>query len=187
MKTIPLSQGYSAPIDDSDFDRAIVGPKWQARVHRRKDGGIKNVYAIRTVYRNGKKTTELLHRLIMGVTDPKIQIDHVNGIGTDCRRENLRIATNSENVRNQRLSVASTTGLKGVHWDKGHGKFRAQIKVNGKRKRQGRFASKYDAARAYDVASVKHHGAFGLTNAMLGLLPKRPVRITVQLTLELQA
>jgi hypothetical protein len=186
LKQIPLSKNYSTPVDDSDYARVIVGPKWQAKVKRRKDGSVRTVYAVRTVLRNGKQTMEYLHRFIMNLHDPKIQVDHFDHDGLNNRRSNLRIATSAENMRNQRLHPANTSGLKGVTWDKSRRKFVARIRVNGKNQNLGGFATAELAAARYDEASLKYHGVFGLGNAALGLLKKRPTSITVQLTLELQ-
>ena len=185
MKTVPLSQGYFAIIDDQDFAR-VSRFKWYAKVMRRKDGSVRNVYAAQNVRRDGERTTEKLHRFIMGVTDPKIQIDHIDGTGTNCQRSNLRIATITENNRNVRLRVNSTTGLKGVTFHKQRGKFGAQIKGDGKHRYLGLFASKYAAALAYDEAALELHGDFALTNQMLGLLPKHRAGVTVQLPLQLE-
>lgn len=61
---------------------------------------------------NGKEIK--LHRLIMGVTDPKKHVDHKNGNTYDNRKENLRIVTNSENHMNQKLRKDNKLGIKGV-------------------------------------------------------------------------
>ena len=188
MTTIPLTQGYVALVDACEYERAIIGPKWFAKVVRRKDGTVRNIYAIRHVYRNGKKTTERLHRFLLGITDdPAIQVDHApDHSGLNNRRSNLRICTNAQNQHNRRLDVNSTSGVKGVSWDKRAGKFRASIMAGGRSKNLGCYASKYDAGRSYDVASKKYHGSYGLTNEMMNLYPK-PMHITIQLQLELLA
>jgi hypothetical protein len=184
MKRIYLTQGYIAIVDDAEYARAIVGRKWSAQVNRRKDGSIKNVYAVR---RNGKRTTEKLHRFILGVSDPAIQVDHSpDHSGLNCQRSNLRIATSTENNRNARLRVDSATGLKGVSFSKRLGKFEVSIKVDGTDKFLGYYASKYDAGRSYDAAALEAFGPFALTNQMLGLYPKRPTSAPEQLTFELQ-
>lgn len=45
--------------------------------------------------KTGKKLT--MHRLILGLTDPKMCGDHKNGDGLDNRRRNLRVATQAQN------------------------------------------------------------------------------------------
>jgi hypothetical protein len=186
MRTLPLSRGYEALVDDEGYARASKF-KWCAKVARRKDGSIENVYALRTVYRDGKKTTENLHRFIMSVSEPAIEVDHRDGDGLNCLRSNLRICSHTENVRNQRLNVDNTSGLKGVSLRKQSGKFYAQIMVGGRKKFLGSFVTRELAALRYDEASIKFHGAYGLTNAALGLLKKKPVTISIQLELELSA
>ena len=59
-----------------------------------------------------------MHRLIMNVKDKKIVIDHINHNTLDNRKNNLRIATNSQNNMNKRLLSNSTSGITGVSWDK---------------------------------------------------------------------
>jgi hypothetical protein len=43
-----------------------------------------------------------LHRLIPGLTDPKTKVDHRDGDGLNCRRRNLRIASDAANNMNRR-------------------------------------------------------------------------------------
>lgn len=62
-----------------------------------------------------------------------------------------------------------TSKYKGVSWYKRYKKWMAQIKVQGKSHYLGIFENEVDAAVAYDEASLKHHGEFGLTNVTLGL------------------
>jgi hypothetical protein len=167
MKTIKLTKGYVAQVDDKDSER-VCQHKWRALVHRREDGSIKNVYAVRTVYSVGKRHTQQLHRFILGVTDSEIQVDHSpDHSGLNCTRENLRLATNAENSRNQRLRIDNTSGIKGVTWHKARKKWQAQINVNGKKKYLGLFASKNDATQSHDSAAKQYFGAFALTNTML--------------------
>lgn len=52
----------------------------------------------------------------------------------------------------------STSGYAGVSWRTDKLKFEAYINFQGKRTRLGYFHNKEDAARAYDVAAVKHYG-----------------------------
>lgn len=45
-----------------------------------------------------------------------------------------------------------TSGFRGVHWDRGKRKFRAEIEVRGVRYKLKWHADDRDAARAYDLA-----------------------------------
>jgi hypothetical protein len=55
----------------------------------------------------------LMHRLILMV-GPNTVVDHRNHDTADNRKANLRACSHAENVRNARLSVNSTTRVKGV-------------------------------------------------------------------------
>ena len=162
MKGIKLSQGYVAIVDDYDYER-VATHKWFAKVEVRADGTVR-VYAMRTVRSlRGGRTTKFLHRFILD-TPTGMHTDHINGNGLDNRRSNLRVCTNAENRRNQRSQTGRSSKFKGVNWHKMAAKWRAQVKVDGKTKHLGYFASEIDAARAYDTAALKYFGEFALLN-----------------------
>ena len=50
-----------------------------------------------------------------------------------------------------------TSSHRGVCWDKSKTKWRATIRVDGKKKSLGRFVDEHDAGRAYDSAIRKHY------------------------------
>jgi hypothetical protein len=81
------------------------------------------------VCRNGGKKQVKMHRQILGLSNPKVQCDHVNGNPLDNRRDNLRAATNQENCwnRHRPQSRNKSTGILGVE-KLTHGTFRAHIK-----------------------------------------------------------
>lgn len=72
------------------------------------------------------------HRMIFDLSDPKIQVDHVNGDILDNRKENLRLCSNQNNSFNRGKNSNNTSGYKGVHFDKDRNKWRASIMHNGK-------------------------------------------------------
>ena len=92
------------------------------------------------------------------------EIDHINGDKTDYRRANLRIATHSQNNQNKGLRRDSTTGYKGVCFDKRSKRFIAYINANKKRTYLGYFDDKEKAAKAYDEAALRLHGEFARLN-----------------------
>ncbi|WP_291869642.1 HNH endonuclease [Bradyrhizobium sp.] len=52
---------------------------------------------------------------------PNGEVDHINGDRSDNRKENLRLATSSQNNQNRRLSTRNKTGIKcvfKVKWNK---------------------------------------------------------------------
>jgi hypothetical protein len=92
------------------------------------------------------------------------EIDHINGIKTDNRVENLRPCTSSQNKGNVGLSRANKSGYRGVSLNTRNGFYHAQIKINGKQTYLGRFELPEDAARAYNTEAIKHFGDFAYVN-----------------------
>jgi hypothetical protein len=94
-------------------------------------------------------------------------LDHVNSNGHDCRRQNLRPATNAENSQNQRKhshhnGKPCSSIYKGVH-QSGY-KWIAKIVVDGEPIYLGTFDNEADAARAYNAAAIVAFGEFARLN-----------------------
>ena len=91
-----------------------------------------------------------MHRLVMGVTNKEMIVDHIHGCETknDNRKCNLRIATKQENNRNSKLSKNNSSGTTGVHWSIKENKWIARITDNYKENRIGCFSKKDDAILA---------------------------------------
>ena len=120
----------------------------------------KTVYAAATL--EGKRVK--LHRLVMGVTDPRIQVDHRDRNGLNNRSDNLRIATGSQNMANIPMFRTNTSGFKGVNWDKEHNRWRSRISFHNKRIGLGWYIDPQDAARVYDKAALFYFGEFARLN-----------------------
>lgn len=88
-------------------------------------------------------------------------IDHKNLNPKDNRWGNLRLANHSKNGMNTGVRSDNTSGYKGVAWDARAGKWRADIKLSGKRKHLGMFATPGVAHEAYKLAVDKFFGEFG--------------------------
>lgn len=157
MKQIPLTQGKFAIVDDSDYEY-LNQFKWCA--HR-----IGNTfYADRMGERDGKNYTELMHRVILNITDSNVHCDHINHNGLDNRRCNIRICTRSQNGMNRKRYANSSSIYKGVTYRKDMGKWTARIRLNNKNKSLGIFNNEYDAAKRYDLAAIEYYGEFANLN-----------------------
>lgn len=96
---------------------------------------------------DGKKYR--LHRLAflyMNGFFPEHQVDHKNRVKNDNRWVNLRHVTRSCNLQNQKINNKNTSGFTGV--SKCRNKWRAYIKISGKRINLGFYKDKLDAALA---------------------------------------
>ncbi|MDP3446072.1 MAG: hypothetical protein Q8T08_24690, partial [Ignavibacteria bacterium] len=132
METLIKSKGkeYICLFDRIDQD-LIFRHKWN----------LVNGYAVATI--NGKSIS--MHRLILGVTDPEIQIDHKHHNKLDNRRRKIRLCTRSENRRNSRKLLEGTSKYKGVYRDKN--KWHVQIFIGENVKNLGRYRSEKTAAK----------------------------------------
>lgn len=167
VASIPLQStkypGMVALVDEADIE-LVRNLRWNP--HRHRSG---TFYACAHTRRGkGKRERFWLHRLILGVTDAKVQVDHVRHDGLDCRRSNLRVATNQQNQFNQRPVKGSTSRFRGVSWTTARGKWHAQIRHNNQLHHLGHFEDETDAARAYDEAALRLFGEFAFQNLSEG-------------------
>lgn len=121
---------------------------------------------------NGKRRRIFMHRVILerklGHPIPEgLCADHINRDGLDNRRDNLRPATNSQNVANSEYGgrkVASP--YRGVSPTRNGRRWRARIQAEGKQFRLGTFDTPEEAALAYNAAAIQHYGEFARLNAI---------------------
>ena len=103
---------------------------------------------------------------------PEHQIDHINGYKADNRIANLRDVSGTVNMQNQtRSQKNSTSGYRGVMWDKRDRRWRAKIKVNGQSQHIGYFKSAEEARAAYLAAKLRLHPGDVRNLAGLSSLP----------------
>lgn len=107
----------------------------------------------------------LAHRLIFlwnyGYM-PKI-IDHIDRNPKNNCIENLREATQSQNIINSKKSIANTSGYRGVYWHTQLKKWQAKIGINGKDKHLGLFNDPQKAYETYCEAAKQQFGDFAKT------------------------
>ena len=97
----------------------------------------------------------LAHRIIwflLNGSQPKYEIDHINGDSKDNRIDNLRDVSRKENNKNMRLGIRNTSGRVGVSFDKVGKVWKAEIGLNGKTL----FIAQYES---FDLASAARDGA----------------------------
>lgn len=153
-----------ALVDDADYEWLN---QWKWCAH--KYTGCRSHYADRRDYTVGKGKTGKgvkMHRLIMGLTDPKMFVDHRDQNGLNNQRDNLRIATRSQNAANRSPWKIATSRYMGVSKKKLQGKkpWHAQITVKGRTRSLGCYANEIDAAMAYNKAALEFHGEFANPN-----------------------
>ena len=86
-----------------------------------------------------------LHVFLMGRAPAGREWDHRNRDKLDNRRANLRLTDRAGNSQNQGLRATNTSGFRGVHWDRRRGKWRAQIRNDGRGVYLGHFPSREGA------------------------------------------
>ena len=127
-------------------------------------GSIHKSNGYRRIIIKGKHYSE--HRLAwlyMTGEMPANEIDHINGIRTDNRFDNLRAATRAENLQNQRHanSKNKSTRLLGSAFHKQSGTYFSRIQVDGIVKFIGAFKTAQEAHNAYVNAKRQVH-LFGM-------------------------
>lgn len=152
--TIPLSRGLFATIDC--VDSFVLDHKWSAF----RDGH--TFYAATNILIDGAKRPVVMHRMLLGFPDSFV--DHRDGNGLNNTRENIRLATRSQNQFNRRKTEGMTSKYKGVGRTS-NGKWRASISIgNGAESWARVFTLEETAARAYDVKAVEWFGEFARIN-----------------------
>jgi len=147
VRTIRLTKGYEATVDDADYEELNKLNWYWEHGYARTDAWVLGVrYRI------------YMHSLLLPAAK---LVDHVNGDGLDNRRENLRPATEQQNCFNSRGYAKS--GYKGVYTDNGQ-KWYVKISRDRKTFTKGGFDSPEDAARFYNKKATELHGDFAYLN-----------------------
>lgn len=152
---VPLGRGYVVAIDLGDIP--FVG-RWRWRAHVMEH----TTYASRRRLKSdGEGPAEIfLHRELMSAPAGRL-VDHRDGDGLNCRRGNMRVCTEAQNLKNRRRRKSTRMGLPvGVSPSRSGKRFRAAIVSDGVVHRLGAFATPAEAHAAYLAAADRLHGEF---------------------------
>ena len=111
----------------------------------------------------------MAHRVIwkmMHGFDP-VQVDHINGVSSDNRLENLRDVSHQINSKNRKLYRNNTSGIPGLMFHTRDNVWVAKIGVRGKQVQLGSFCTKEEGIAAIIAAHVlldyhENHGRSAL-------------------------
>lgn len=161
---IELTQGKEARIDAEDLEQVLNFGIWCFA----EDTGGRGYVVTSTRQSDGKWKQCKLHRLIMDCWDPEIFVDHIDGIGLNCRKYNLRLATKAQNSqhRRKRTQGPSSSSYKGVFFDRRRPNkpWIARIYVDGQSIYLKSYKTAREAAIVYDKRALKEWKEFAIPN-----------------------
>lgn len=159
MKEIQLTKGYVTIVDDDIYDW-VNGMRWHALT---TPSG--KVYASGAAKHLGNGKEVSLHRVVLAThTYKTMDVDHINGDTLDNRKCNLRLATRSQNLSNQKKKDGTKFQYKGVVYRKDRDRYMAHLTKDGKRYTSKKFKTIEEAALAYNTLAIKHQGEFAYIN-----------------------
>lgn len=158
MKTIPATLGYSAIVDDDDYER-LREYRWYAHNTGGRRENTKRP-ARRTGTSEGRKVIFLVHHIVSAPAG--MVVDHINGNPWDNRKANLRVCTHQQNMLNQRMRRPRGDLVKGVY--RRANRFWAKITMDGIHYEIGNYDTIEEAGLAYDAAALFLHGEFAALN-----------------------
>lgn len=109
----------------------------------------------------------LLSRMLLGVTDPEIKVDHINGNKLDNRKSNLRVCAQGENTYNKSYMALNTSGFIGVSRDKRPErtkKWQVEVRYKNRRFRLGSYLTIEEAVYARYIGTQLLYKEFRNTN-----------------------
>jgi hypothetical protein len=159
-KTIPLTRGFVALVDDEDYE-------WLNRWSWYAKGKLPYVYATRQQrIAPGKQSTIRMHRVLLGLgaSESHVFVDHANKDTLDNRRSNLRRCTPSQNQGNTTIARGNNR-YRGVSFvNRSGGYWVAQMGTPTTHHTRAPFRSPEEAARVYDEMAKRHFGEFATLN-----------------------
>lgn len=167
MKEIRLTNGMVTIIDDDDYD--LVSQRTWFPIPNR------NITYAATFTPLLDSRLLFLHSFVLGKRG-NVGTDHINGNGLDNRKENLRPASQRQNMMNRSKSPTvdgkvCSSNFKGVTWLKRRRRWQSRVKLIGRNYYLGEFKNEITAVRAYDIKAQHYFGEFAKLNLPLAKLP----------------
>lgn len=152
---IPLSRpGYFAEIDD-EYAFLAERHRWTLALDERRRYAFRNIRLP-----NGTKRNVFLHWCVIGHPMPGWSVDHIDGNGLNNRLSNLRFCDTAENAWNCGVRSHSTSGIKGVMWERFAKAWRGYVNARGIRYRSPYFKDIAMAAAWVKAKRAEVHGSF---------------------------
>lgn len=149
IKQIKTTDDYEVIVSDEDYD--FINDLYSLSIS--KDG---YVYCkLKSIYKNikmGLYSGISIHKLLIhpDKSGRSINVDHQDGDKLNNCRENLRLCTHAENMRNRRKHKEAESKFKGVNWHKGSKAWQVRMNRNEKRIYIGLFSNEIAAANCYN-------------------------------------
>ena len=155
-------EGYEGLYEVSDLGnvKSLSRKKWSGKVYYKSRGKLlnpsvnNNGYLIVGLSKITQRKTFGVHTLVFdGFSKQKrngrkLQVDHINGIKTDNRFTNLQLLTQRANIYKAYQQNGKKTPP-GVSYEKRTKRYESNIRVNGKKRRIGRYSTSIEAGEAY--------------------------------------
>lgn len=167
-KNINITKEYLHSILDYDSSTGIFTWKYREGISNRTNGSkagkkagcisVQGYVVIRIdskLYRANRLAWIYIYNEI-----PNKYIDHINGIKSDNRIQNLRVATASQNSSNSKVHKDNKSKYKGVYFDKSKDKYKARIMHNGKSMYLGLFNTAEEAYKKYTEQALLINGEY---------------------------
>lgn len=166
MRTIPLTKGFEALVDDADYAE-LRAYKWFTIMGTTK---IPMPKAIRHIPGSNNGHLLMAHHLMEPGAGMRVKF--LDGNTLNHQRFNLLICTPAE-IQLGKRGRGGKSRFKGVWWKTDVNKWVAEIRVNGQAYKLGSYPTELAAARAYDQAAIEFHGQFARLN-----FPRSPIEAT---------
>ena len=134
-------------IDIEDLDR-VIKHKWRLNTWGYAETG------------SSVSNNIMMQRFILGIDDPNLIVDHIDRNPLNNRKNNLRVATKSENAANSSMNSNNTSGVKGISWNKNAKSWRVYLTKNGVRHELGYTKDFYKAVQKRLRAEQLYFGEF---------------------------